>query len=305
VEIADVRTLKLQIQDADPAYVAMKLGEGDGGAALYAHLRAVPSITDFRREAIRRAERLYDERLAARGSDDEISGLGLLVLQRAMFAVEDLGGLLHAFTEPASWSGLVSYNLDGLTASFDALFAGGDKAIARAYLLPPDDALENEPGLTAEQREAVRALRNEALRQTRERLERVAELWRMLHRHAKKTVHGLGFLAGTMVIEPPGAGRISELLGDQQERPFVISLETTVNDENGYVNTELQAIVVDRNNIGVFVDAGLAACDASDFLASGRLHGLQTNHAFTLPKGVIDELPAETAAVLRELFNDE
>ena len=98
-----------------------------------------------------------------------------------------------------------------MSGTFDALFAGGDEPIARAYLLPLDDALENEPVLTAEQREAVRALRNEALRQSRERLERVAELWRMLHRHAKKTVHGLGFLAGTMVIEAPGAGRIGEL----------------------------------------------------------------------------------------------
>ncbi len=300
-----MRTLRLQVHDADPGYVAMKLGAGDGGAALYAHLRAVLSITDFRRDAIRRAERLYDERLAASADEREISGLGLLVLQRAMFAVEDLGGLLHAFTDPPSWSGLVSYNLDGLSGTFDALFAGGDEAIAQVYLLPPDDALEAEPDLTAEQREAVRALRNEALRQTRERLERVAELWGMLHRQAKKTVHGLGFLAGTIVIEPPGAGRIGQLLGDQQERPFVISLETTVNDKAGQVNTELQAIVVDRTNVGVFVDAGLAACDASDFFASGRLHGLQTNHAFTLPIGVIDDLPAETAAVLRDLFNDD
>jgi hypothetical protein len=207
VEARNVRTLRLQVHDADPGYVAMKLGAGDGGAALYAHLRAVLSITDFRRDAIRRAERLYDERLAASADEKEISGLGLLVLQRAMFAVEDLGGLLHAFTDPPSWSGLVSYNLDGLSGTFDALFAGGDEAIAQVYLLPPDDALEAEPDLTAEQREAVRALRNEALRQTRERLERVVELWGMLHRQAKKTVHGLGFLAGTIVIEPPGAGR--------------------------------------------------------------------------------------------------
>lgn len=79
-------------------------GEGDGGAVLYAHLRAVLSITDFRRDAIRRAERLYGEHVAAGVSEEEVSGLGLLVLQRAMFAVEDLGGLLHAFTDPASWS---------------------------------------------------------------------------------------------------------------------------------------------------------------------------------------------------------
>jgi hypothetical protein len=52
VELIDVRTLRLRIDDANPAYVGMKLGEGNGGAALYAHLRAVPSITDFRRELV-------------------------------------------------------------------------------------------------------------------------------------------------------------------------------------------------------------------------------------------------------------
>ena len=66
------------------------------------------SITDFRRDAIHRAERLYDERLAGGAREEEMSGLGLLVLQRAMFAVEDLGGLLHAFTDPPSWSGLMA-----------------------------------------------------------------------------------------------------------------------------------------------------------------------------------------------------
>jgi hypothetical protein len=35
VEVANVRTLKLQVHDADPGYVAMKLGKGDNGAALH------------------------------------------------------------------------------------------------------------------------------------------------------------------------------------------------------------------------------------------------------------------------------
>jgi hypothetical protein len=56
------------------------------------------------------------------------------------------------------------------------------------------------------------------------------------------------------------------------------------------------------NNVNVFLDAGLAACDASDGFSAGRLHGLQTNHAFTLPREAFERLPAETAAVLEELF---
>jgi hypothetical protein len=39
VEVANVRTLKLQVHDADPGYVAMKLGKGDNGPF---HASAVP-----------------------------------------------------------------------------------------------------------------------------------------------------------------------------------------------------------------------------------------------------------------------
>jgi hypothetical protein len=300
-----VRELKVEIREADPAYVAMKLGEGDAGAGLYAHLRGVPVIGEFRRGAIRRAEGLYQSRLADSAKEPELSGLGLLVLQRAMLAVEDLGGLLHAFTDPPSWKALVSYNLDSISGTFDALFAGGDPAIARAYLFPTDEAIRDEPYLTEEQRQATRLLRNEALQQTRAKLGRVAELWQMLHRHAKKTMHGLGFLAGSTVVEEPGAGKIDELVAPNLDRPFVVALDTTFNDQTAYVHTEVQSIVVDRANVGVFVDAGLAACDASDLFAAGRLHGLQTNHAFTLPKALIEELPTDAADVLRELFGDD
>jgi hypothetical protein len=300
-----VRELKAEIREADPAFVAMKLGEGDSGAALYAHLRAVPRINEFRRGAIRRAESLYATRLAASASESELSGLGLLVLQRSILAIEDLGGLLHAFTDPPSWKALVSYNLDSISGTFDALFAGGDAAIGRAYLFPTNEAIRDEPDLTDEQRQAIGLLRDAALRQAREKLARVAEVWQMLHRHAKKTMHGLGFLAGTTVIEDPGAGKIDELVEPGIDRPFVVALDTTFNDQTRHVHTEVQSIVVNQANVTSFLDAGLAACDASDIFAAGRLHGLQTNHAFTIPKASIDDLPADAAEALRDLFGDE
>ena len=54
------------------------------------------------------------------------------------------------------------------------------------------EAIRDEPNLTEEQRQATRLLRNDALQQTRANLGRVAEVWQMLHRHAKKTMHGVG-----------------------------------------------------------------------------------------------------------------
>jgi hypothetical protein len=265
----------------------------------------VPQITEFRRDGLRRARDLYEAAIDSGKSEEVVSGLGLLVLQRAMFPVEDLGGLLLAFADQPRWRPLVDYQLTTISDLFDDLFNGGDEAIRQAYLYPTDEALAQEPGLSTAQRLALRDLRDEALRQTRERLARVAELWRLLHWQAKKTVHGLGFVAGSQVVEAPGAGRITDIVGHPESRPFVVSLETRVDDATQFANTELQTIAVDRDNVDLFLEGGLAACDACDTFAAGRLHGLETNHAFTLPQAPIEDLPCETRAVLEELFPDD
>ena len=90
-----MRELKLEIRDADPAYV-----DGKVGAELYVHLRAAPANVTLRRRALQRAHRLY---ISEASADDEgrRGALGLLILQRAMLAVEDLGGLLHFIARPS------------------------------------------------------------------------------------------------------------------------------------------------------------------------------------------------------------
>src|SRR5439155_19070897 len=98
---------------------------------------------------------------------------------------------------------------------------------------------------------------------------------------------------------------IDELVEAGVDRPFVVALDTTFNDTTLHVSTAVQSIVVNHDNVTAFMDAGLAACDASDIFAAGRLHGLQTNHAFTIPKAFIDHLPANAAQALRELFADD
>ena len=81
--------LKVDINDADPTYVKEKVG-----TELYVHLQAVPAIVDFRRAAIERAHALH----AAGDPADEWSAWRARLARptaREMFAVEDLGGLLH------------------------------------------------------------------------------------------------------------------------------------------------------------------------------------------------------------------
>ncbi len=62
-----MRESKIEVRDADPAYVEEKVG-----AALYVHLRTVPANGTLRRGAIERAWEMYDGRLEtpSRGAAD-------------------------------------------------------------------------------------------------------------------------------------------------------------------------------------------------------------------------------------------
>src|SRR5438105_4197772 len=142
--------LKVEIRDAEPAYVEKKVG-----AELYVHLREVPAIVDFRRSALERARKLH----TASDPDDECrrGALALLVLQRAMLAVEDLGGLLYALEEPPSFARLISYGLGDISALFARLFS--DPTLTPTlFLLPTEEVVAAEPDLSDEQRQALRQL---------------------------------------------------------------------------------------------------------------------------------------------------
>jgi hypothetical protein len=287
--------LRVDIRDADPAYVDEKVG-----TELYVHLRAVPAIVDFRRAALARAAALH-----AAAEDDECrrGALALLVLQRAMLAVEDLAGLLYALEEPPSFQRLVSYNLDDLSALVARLFS--DPTLTPALLgLATADAIAAEPGLNGDQREALRQLSAITLMRVDAQLATVRPFWDSLRDEAKKTMHGLAFVAGRYAVEPPGAGMISRALPSTPERPFAVPLTTRVDHLSRHVNTEVGTIALTPEDVARFVAAGEAALDTTEVLVGGRLHGLETNHAYTVPKTYLDQLAPPQRAVLTGLFGD-
>jgi hypothetical protein len=80
---------------------------------------------EYRRLAIQRA---YDRFAAAEDNgldDSQLGGLGLIVLQRALLAVEDLGGVLHSFAGSDPWIRLRSAKISDITAAFDRVLASG------------------------------------------------------------------------------------------------------------------------------------------------------------------------------------
>jgi hypothetical protein len=291
-----MRELQITVQGADPRRVNVKVGD-----LLYVHLRAVPANVQSRRGALQRAHRLYCD--AHADQEGRQGALGLLVLQRAMLSAEDLGALLHALEEPPSFSRLVSYRLDALGSVFARLNRERD-AMPRAFLIPTTEVLGRERGFNEEQRAALGRLRATTLSHLRGQLAEVARFWEILSADAKKTMHGVGFLAGYHALEPPGAGSLSSHLPENLPRPFAVSLDTSIDRPNGTASTEIGVVDLTPPAVDKIAAAGASACDLTDLLASGYLHSLQTAHAFALPSTFLSDLEPDDQSVLSPLYAD-
>jgi len=285
-----VRELKFEIVDADPGYVEQKLG-----AELYMHLRATGTIVAFRRRSLNRAFDLYE----SVKTEDEQGALGLLVLQRAMLCIEGLGGLLCALDGP-SFERLVSYDLGDITAMFARVVAD-PSLTTRLFRFGTADAIDAEPDLSGEQRSALKRLAAITALHLDADLLTVRGFWEASHEEAKKTMHGVGFLAGRHTIEEPGAGMISRLVSRDQPRPFAVPLTTRVNPLTSQVNTEVGILDLRREAVDRFREAAIAALAATEILANGILRGVETNHAFTLPFLYAEHLSDEDQRVIDEL----
>jgi hypothetical protein len=109
-------------------------------------------------------------------------------------------------------------------------------------------------------------------------------------------------MSGEHALAPPGSGMVGALVDPAHARPFAVALDTHVDDASRHVNTRVGT--VDRSTPAVerMRDAGLAACEAIEIFAAGRLHGLQTDHAYTLPRSYLDELEPADRDLLAPLF---
>ena len=58
------------------------------------------------------------------------------------------------------------------------------------------------------------------------------------------------------------------------------------------------------NEVSRFVSAGHAALDATEVLVGGRLRGLETNHAYTVPRTYLDQLAPTQRDAIASLFGD-
>jgi hypothetical protein len=163
--------LEIDIAEADLAYAEQR-----GGVALLSYLREGAARANHRREAIQRALDLYDNARAEDRPPAEVGSFGLLVLQRALLAVEDVGVLMHAFAGEDPWERLRSAKIPDLQRAFERAVADTDSVLTEAFVLATEDLLACED-VTEEQRAALGRLRARAAERWSGMLARIAEWW--------------------------------------------------------------------------------------------------------------------------------
>lgn len=287
-----IEQIRLTTRDADPAYIEEKLGQ-----ELYSHLRGTDNVADFRRHAATEAHRLYEEAKASSAAEPELGGLGLLVLQRALLATEDLGAVLWALADEPRWLRFTSYRPDDLDHIYGDL-ARGNLSVDELWLLPPESALREE--LPVDTTEAALRLRHLTAKHLNEQLDLVAAYW-LGHRVGVKAVmHGFGLISSDALEDPLGAGILNEIISKPPNKPFAVSLVSRV--DRGQEHVETTHYVLDLSPPAVAHARATAevACDLLESLASARVFAVQTQHAYVLGDDLVGYLTPEERRVLSD-----
>jgi hypothetical protein len=292
----------VRIHHHDHGYV-----ERRGGHAFFSHLRGAAGRGRYREEALRRAEAMHQEATVEDGTPERICGAGLIVLQRASLAAEDLATLLHALAEddPEAaadatsgigkdvWHRLTSVAIPDQRRVFVEI-AQDPSAGLRPFRLPPDDVLAGEV-LAPEAANAARRLRDLTAMRWMSMLQRVALFWLNYGDVAKSTMHGFAAIAGRQIREPPGAGFLGEDVAALED-PFVVMVNSTVSDNE--VQTPRTTLRLTTANVSGFRRCGSLAVRLTQELCDTLAAGIDMGYAYGIPPRLAHRLsPAEQEAL--------
>jgi hypothetical protein len=292
--------ISLRTSGVDVGYVEERLGR-----EFYSQLRGTSRVAEFRRAAVARAHGLYEEAAANGAPEPEITGLGLLVLQRALLACEDLGALLYALAEEPHWLRFTSYRAEDLDAIYALILERGVD-VRDLWGMPTDEAIASESGHSEVQREAFKKLRELTATELESELEVVANFWTRNRTAIKNVMHGFSVVPATYLVEPPGAGVLSKQVELGHERPFAASLVSEVNDEERSVETTTYTVDLNAAAITAVRDIADSACTLLDRLADAWRVSVSTRHAFILRDDLAHRLsPEEQEAVADFMIGED
>lgn len=281
--------------EGDAAYVEEKLGR-----ELYSQLRGIPQVAAFRRSAVARAHGLYEQAVVDGAPEPEVTGLGLLTLQRTLLACEDLGALLYALGGEPHWLRFTSYTAPDLDVTFTALRIRV-LDVRRLWSMPTDKSIAAEPDLTDEQRAAMQNLRELTAAEIEAQIDTVSEFWAAHRVSIKNVSHGFSVVPATFLIEHPGAGVLSEQVDLDHGRPFAASLVSTLDEETRTVETTTYTIDLAAPAIGAIRTIAETACGLSERLAEAWRVVVESHNLFVLRKDMIERLNEEEQAAIAQL----
>jgi hypothetical protein len=266
--------MAITIEHQDPAYV-----EHRGGFALLSYLRGAANRVEHRRSSIERAFEAFSGAEATGRADQEVGGLGLLVLQRALFAAEDLGLLLHAFAGADPWERLRAANVPELDGAYRTAVEDLDATLDGVFRLASREAIEEAVG-GAEEREVLTKTRDLARARWGQMLERCAWLW-LEHRNvAKATMHGFPIVAGADLDGPPRAGELAADIRAPDQR-YSVALTSRVSGT--HVTTGRTIVRLGSSAVGTYRRYGRTAARLTGELCELQATTTMSRHAASVP----------------------
>ncbi len=278
--------LSLKIAHHDHAYI-----ERRGGHVLYSYMRQAPARSAYRRAAVARAFAQWQEANIGDQRLPSLSGLGLIVMQRAFFAAEDLGRLLAALDDKPSWKRLTDVTLPELDAIFARVMTDPDRSL-QPFVLPTVEQLLDE-NLDSTTRDGVLRLAQLAAERWIRQLQTVTRFWGTARSFAKATMHGFPLIAGSLVTGPPPAGALTSNLRVPACPSWALALISDMDHQKHQVETTSIPIPLDENALSTAVRAGKAATRLAQSLAEAQATSIEGGYAITVPLDLLHRLSDE------------
>lgn len=275
--------------------------EQRGGIELLTHLRGAATRVEFRRSSIERAYARFATADAEERSEAEVGGLGLVVVQRALLAAEDLGGLLHAFRGDDPWQRLRKTTIPDLDAGYDWALARPEEAFAEAFCLA-DEHILREEGLTNRVIGPLMDLRGREITRWSRMLGNAANLWHTLHGVAKATMHGFPVFAGTYVFDPPGAGEVGAGLRPSPFGRCAIAASSRERDRE--VRTDRLPVRLDQQGVATWARWGKVAARLAGELSANQAESRMGGYAATIPLRFISRLSPDERSLVEAALTE-
>jgi hypothetical protein len=282
----------------DHAYV-----ERRGGWELLTHLRGGDVRADYRTRALQRALKRFEAERDNGAPEAQVGGHGLLVLQRALLAAEDLGGLLHAFSGPEPWTALRLTKIPDLNAAYAGSKSDPLAVLESAFRLTTEQQLVEE-GFGERELQAFRRLRSLTQSCWTTLLARVAELWTAMAPIAKATMHGFPIVAGPALLGPPPAGELAAVAQRLLEglRPQRFAVAIPAKQTGTQINTEVIPIALGDDAVAHYHGTGITAARLYSHLCEAQAGSIMGGYGAMLSGHLLDKLPAEDQELIAPLL---